>query len=199
MPLPYIKRHLDAMSSSKMKNYILPGLLSSLIGKEGFGKVRMFEATRHPREVIVPHSHRFDLLCYVIAGSVVNSIWEEGETLRYPCADTFNEIRQTRNDGMGNYETIPVTTSDGSYQQRAWHREPTEYHAGQWYFMTHSQIHSIEFRKGTSVLLFEGPEVTTTSTVLVPAILDNPSVVADELLRKQAWSFIPVPEDDKTA
>src|SRR5688572_7069582 len=64
------------MAHSPIRNYAIPGLTSSLIGAPSpAGTVRLFQNSRDHQEPIVPHSHRFDFMCWVLAGAVRNRVW----------------------------------------------------------------------------------------------------------------------------
>lgn len=72
--------HILSLTHSHVHNYVIPGLTSSLIGEQSpHGSVRVFQCLRDHQEVITPHSHRFDLTCIVLRGSVMNRIWEPVE------------------------------------------------------------------------------------------------------------------------
>ena len=67
---------LKAMANSRLGNYAgIPGLSSSLLGGPKHGRVRLFDCSRAHEESIVPHSHRFDVLCLVLRGAVENHLW----------------------------------------------------------------------------------------------------------------------------
>ena len=149
------------MSSSEVRNYATPGLTSHLIGA-GAGKVRLFSADRdtHTHQ-IHPHSHRFDFVCLVLKGQVVNTTFVK----RYHIADDRNSYAVstlTFNGAFGNYDFLPGTTPE------LFEEVDMFYETGAFYSMKANEIHSIEFRKGTEVLFFEGPSVSRTSVVLEP-------------------------------
>ncbi len=82
---------LKAMTHNKINNYVIPGLSSSLIGNTSrHGCARIFECSRDHREIITPHSHRFDFQALVLQGEVHNEIWTETSTVEgdlYACTD----------------------------------------------------------------------------------------------------------------
>lgn len=162
------------MAHSPVRNYVVPGLTSWLIGKPcEHGTVRLFVSERDQQDGITPHSHRFNLECLVLAGSVRNRIWEPSEA-----GDLFFLSLQEKGR-MGGYELQP-----GSSPVRYGYRD--EVHtAGAWYGMRHDEIHSIFFSRGARVLFFEGPDVTETTRILEPAV-DGCRI---ETMRVEPWMF----------
>jgi hypothetical protein len=142
------------LSHSTLRNYILPGLDSSLLGTT----TRIFTNTRESSGMITPHSHRFDFQCLVMRGSVVNAIYEADESgdawmmssLRYLGEPGAYEKLQ---DGHGPFSVRKAT-----------------YEAGEWYGMQHDEIHSISFSRDAVVLFIEGAQVTDTSVYLEPFV-----------------------------
>ncbi len=171
--------HLDViegMLTDKIRNYIVPGLESYLLGE---GRVRMFRSTREQTMDIVPHNHRFNLACYVLQGRAVNRIYQE-------CFET---------EGKGDLfvkRGIRYLDSPGEYELRG-HMEPTlytfhdqEYRMGQWYTMEHHEFHTIRFSKNAIILFFEGPELTNVSDVLLPYV-DGKII---HTLKTEPWMFL---------
>lgn len=155
---------LKSMMHSPVHNYIVPGLTSYLIGEPSeYGKVRLFNCERIQHEFIAPHSHRYNFHCIVLTGEVVNMLWQESSG---PDADEYCRSTLRYKDEIGKFETM--ATENLLYDYHAKHYEP-----GDKYGMTHDQIHSIYFRKGTNVLFFEGPEVRDYSVMLEPVINGN--------------------------
>jgi hypothetical protein len=152
---------VEAMANSPIRNYISPGVTSSLIGGRDYGKVRFFTADRETREWITPHSHRFDFTCLVLRGFVVNILltraWGAENADRY-CAGTLKR----KPDVFGEYEFEPGTSACEYVETAKTYRE------GDVYSMTHEQIHSIRFSRDACVLFFERPEVADESLVLEP-------------------------------
>lgn len=164
-----LKMLLD-MRHSPVRNYVVPGLTSWLIGEpSATGLVRLFEAERETVEAITPHSHRFDFQCWVLAGWVRNRIWKR--RVNSDGCDWYFEsvlVRGLPKSGhaprMGEYTqgdkgmdiAVPYTWED------------TTYGADEWYSMGHKDIHSIHFGRGTKVLFFEGPQRTEEVTILEP-------------------------------
>jgi hypothetical protein len=154
-----LRKAVWKMANSNLRNYIAPGLTSYLVGGPDAGKVRLFHSDRNTREWITPHSHRFDFTCLVLKGRVTNillrPLWgNEG--------DLYAAGKLKRAGKFGEYEFTPGT------EVLAYAEERSEYSEGDVYSMTHAQIHSIQFARGTEVLFFEGPEVTDESVVLEP-------------------------------
>jgi hypothetical protein len=151
---------LKAMMHSPIRNYAIPGLTSWLIGEQSpNGTMRFFECSRHHQEPITPHSHRFDFQCWVLAGSVCNRVWT-------PTA--FHGDEYTRTDVIylgecGKYKKDRIGPCSYTFRDKT-------YGEGDWYSMTHDQIHSIYFSKGTQVLFFEGPTRSDRSLILEPHI-----------------------------
>lgn len=169
--MPYfhdvLSKLTDGMKYNPVSNYVIPGLTSSLIGDGHLkGRVRMFEQSRTHEEPIVPHSHRFDFVCLVLAGSVKNRIWSVSmlKTADHYMCTTLRHM----NVGFGTQEKITKTQKAGQYSFEEW-----EFRAGQFYEMTHDQIHSIYFSKGAKVLFFEGPQKADHSVVLEPIVDGN--------------------------
>lgn len=152
-----IYEHLKIMAHSAIGNYVLPGLTSSLIGGNGQGLVRMFEASRATEEFIVPHSHRFDFVCLVLRGTVVNTVYTKASY----GGDEFCEGRVV-GAGLGRYEHLRED------QPTVWGRNAAHYRQAEIYGMQAHEIHSISFSADAQVLFFEGPKVTETVTVLEP-------------------------------
>lgn len=145
------------MRHSPVRNYVVPGLTSWLIGSPGpQGCIRLFECEREHLEPVIPHSHRFDFQCWVLSGWVRNRIW----TRSFCGGDWF--VASTHTKGrMGAYEVTEGGRERYSYRD-------TTYGNDEWYSMTHEQIHSIWFGRGAKVLFFEGPEVVDFTTILEP-------------------------------
>lgn len=149
-----------AMAHSPIKNYVIPGLTSSLVGNPGpNGLVRLFECSREHYESINPHSHRFNFNCLVLEGKVKNIVWFE-------CENSPNKYQKTQVGYKGEFGKYDIKLGDISGYEQA----PTVYNPGQWYSMQHHQIHSIYFSAGCKVLFFEGLPVQNYSLVLEPVV-----------------------------
>jgi hypothetical protein len=174
-----IHNAVEKMRHSTLHNYIVPGLTSHLIGGDDkHGRVRLFHAERETREFITPHSHRFDFTCVVLRGSVRNTIFGPGTN----CDEAY--LRSTINqvcgmNGLNNYTHI--RDKEPSY----WSSFTYTYEAGDTYSMTHDEIHSIKFDRGTRVLFFEGPQVSITSSMIEP--WENGKVVPT--FKTEPWMF----------
>jgi hypothetical protein len=171
---------IQDMLGSRVRNYIIPGLNSYLLDK---GKVRMFESTREYSGTVTPHSHRFDFGCYVLHGEVVNRVYSPvspfGEGGPF---DDFDKPLSTKLDGDSfTVRTLmPSDTIDdmkaefGGYDRVTedftanYTSENNRYKTGDWYSMTHREVHSIQFARDTRVIFFEGPEMTKHNIVLLP-------------------------------
>lgn len=173
---------LRKMTYSKVQNYVIPGLSSALIAQkeEEGGCVRLFECSREHQENITPHSHRFDLLCQVLRGTVRNILWCKA-TEDHPTADTFVTSKLHYGGGMGKYSVH--TIGPGRYVQSS----ACTYEAGEWYAMDAEDIHSIEFSKDAVVLFFEGPQVVDSTYILEPFV-DGERIPT---FKVEPWMFKP--------
>jgi hypothetical protein len=167
------------LSHSPLQNYIIPGLTSSLLAaKSDQGVARLFINSRRQYEHITPHSHRFDFQCLVLRGEVTNIVFQEIEA-----GDEFCLTAMEYGGAPGQYETESMTVS-------RWEGYRHCYRAGDWYGMTHDQVHSIVFSRDAVVLFLEGPAVTTTSLILEP-VVDGKRI---KTFRTEPWMFTAVPE-----
>lgn len=152
---------LDEIGHSRLDNYILPGLSSTLLSGADVN-VRMFKNSRPSDGVITPHSHRFSLGCCVMQGEVTNWIYLLGDSGFSGQAEY--QATTLRYDGKpGHYEF-------GSSEFRHYRRYGQRFVAGEWYFMRHTDIHSIEFSQDARVLIIEGPDVSNETTILEPVV-----------------------------
>lgn len=155
------------MAHSPVRNYAIPGLTSWLISSGENGNIRLFEMTRDHIEPISPHSHRFDFHCIVLEGEVENIIYEYVPHWQdeFPDdADLYTRIYSKYNGEIGSYEN--TQTNYVSHYRLNF----VNYSKGDQYSMTHDQIHSIRFKKGTKVLFFEGLDKTKSSYILEPFV-----------------------------
>lgn len=171
-----LKNILDSMKSSTLTNYVIPGLESSLIGKE-YGTVRLFHANMNPSYPTAPHSHRYNLACLVLSGMVTNTLWK-------PCTENMGDFFEETNL---NYMDCP-----GDYQKsiigRNWYcAYKHKYSKNEWYFLDAEDIHSIEFAKNTSVLVLQSNNVSDSSVMLEP-VIDGKKI---PLGKTQDWMFKP--------
>lgn len=143
-----------------MRDYVIPGLTSSLIGGDGHGQVRMFTQERHHEEPITPHSHRFDFCCLVLRGIVHNRVWTPDPN--NPDADLYRKLNLIHTGSFGHYNTIPEEDHE------LWGYKETKYQAGEWYTMKAEEVHSIFFSKMAEVLFIEAPNRFGQSFVLEP-------------------------------
>lgn len=164
---------VEKMLHGRVDNYVVPGLSSFLVGGGEFGKVRLFHAKRQSREWITPHSHRFDLVCVVLDGTVTNRIFQPGFF-----GDEYS-AGFLRSHGMGKYE-VNRTGQVAKYMEEERHHE-----AGSIYSMEASQIHNIEFSEGARVLFLEGP-TKTMETVFLEPFIDGKVVPTFEV---KPWMF----------
>jgi hypothetical protein len=157
-----IIRQLISMSHSPVRNYATPGLTSELIGGGEHGKVRIFHSDRDTRHFITPHSHRFNFTCLVLRGSVRNILYVRSDPQGPPSNLYSPALLTPVGEGMGKYQ-LTRTLDAQSYDEVS-----TVYGAGDTYGMRYHEIHSIYFSKDAEVLFFEGPNVTTETTILEP-------------------------------
>lgn len=168
-----------AMRHNRLGNYIVPGLTSHLIGgSDEVGRVRLFSTDRSTRDVITPHSHRFDFTCLVLAGDVRNTIYRESQRGDEDwCLSTIDQV--CGKDGLREFVHKRADSPARFY------REVTEYHKGDVYSMTTDEIHSIEFTKDAKVLFFEGPQLRSRSEMIEPWV--DGKVVPT--FRTEPWMF----------
>jgi hypothetical protein len=150
---------------SPVRNYVIPGLTSWLIGgqTEGEGVLRLFECDREQQESIAPHSHRFDFNAWVLRGEVENRVWRplrETEPERF--GDLYRSKTLVYRGQIGDHEALAESPPE------RWCYEPKNYRAGDTYGMRASEVHSIIFWRNTLVLFHEGPTVSDGSIVLEP-------------------------------
>lgn len=173
---------LVQMKHDPIRNYGgIPGLTSWMIAAPGIGggMVRLMECSRDHQEPIIPHSHRFDFHCIVLAGDVRQVLWEMADA-EDEDADWFQQSVLEFSGKPGKYTRSPA----GVYRFKPRY---AEYHKGDEYGMKADEIHSIYFSRGTSVLFFEGPEVSQQrqSVILEPWV--NGKVVPT--FRVEPWMF----------
>lgn len=183
---------LKQMLTSKVRNYIIPGLNSELLGN---GQVRLFTSSREISGFVAPHNHRFDFACYVLSGIVCNRTYLpvspfEEEIPSDADQFTVRTIMPTRGEGadFGKYDYDIVPDDQG----RWFTSDTAMYEAGQWYSMTWDQFHSITFGKNTQVLFFEGPQKNHHSQVLLPYV-DGLTI---ESMTVEDWMFLTNEPDD---
>lgn len=152
-------------SEPPLRNYILPGLESTMLGRNAGTTVRMFTMTREQRVHITPHSHRFDFACLVLRGWARNTLWvpvSDPKTTKH--ADMYTVSRLVYADAPGKY------TSVNRIEDSWWVPSTKTYRANESYSMQHDDIHSIEFSRDAVVLLFEGPQLANHSLILQPYV-----------------------------
>jgi hypothetical protein len=151
------------MAHSPVRNYVLPGMTSSLIGAPSAkGTVRLFQNEREHQETVTPHSHRFDFMCWVLRGSVRNRIW----TTSHPSdreADDYRTTKLRYGGEIGKYTEEPG-------EMRRWRFADSVFTEGQCYSMRSHEVHSIYFSRRAIVLFFEGPTVSDSSIVIEPVV-----------------------------
>lgn len=169
-----------AEEETQVKNYVLPGLVSTLLPK---GKLRMFTASRYTEEFINPHSHRFDFACLVLRGSVWNTVYSKVPELTQK-ADPWAcfEVTPDRG-GMGKYVRQKVSGLE------FYEATTKQYRAGEVYAMLDYEIHSIRFSRDAVVLFIEGPQRKEHSCVLQP-VGGFPDNVEDvDTFSPRPWMF----------
>jgi len=153
-------KFLQTIKHSSLRNYVLPGVTSSLIGgAPGAGQVRLFEASRIQEEHVTPHSHRFDFQCLVLEGWVKNILYVPAPEY----FDFYEEQELLFGGKPGLYRTEGIG-------RNFFKKEEKRYDQGEWYGMKSDEIHSIEFSQHAVVLFFEGPEVTNKTIILQPVV-----------------------------
>lgn len=171
---------LLSMSNNTLDNYILPGLSSHLIGGGGYGKVRLFEASRRQQLGITPHSHRFDFTCLVLQGSVTNTLWAPDYQ-----GDKFSMQYLEYQGQAGQYQKRERIQGVDKPGYTHWAGNSARYTEGQWYSMDSEEIHSIEFSRDALVLFFEGPEKTQITKILEPVA----GTAVIPTLKVEPWMF----------
>lgn len=149
---------IDQIKESTLRNYVIPGLDSSLLKA---GKVRVFECSREHQEQITPHSHRFDILCIVLKGSVTNILWENN-----PDGDLYQVTNLEYGGAPGEYTEYPQGNKTLAPRKN-------KYKVGDTYSMSYRDIHSIQFSKGAVVLFLEGEDKTQVTQILEPMVNGN--------------------------
>lgn len=169
---------VQPMLCSRLDNYIVPGLVSHIVGGEHKGKVRLFSINRTATDFVTPHSHRFDFTCLVLKGRVQNTIFVEGgETGDEWCVSTISQVCGP--NGLLDY----VHKRDD--KPTRWTQDTRTYEAGDTYSMRYDELHSIQFARGSKVLFFEGPQVTNESRMIEPWV--GGQVVPT--FRTEPWMF----------
>lgn len=173
----------DLPKHSTIRNYIIPGLTSHLIGdwsdpnKE---RLRLFEMETHQLVHIVPHSHRYNFHCRVIAGEVINTLWQ-------PIKESL-EVGALMAKSSLTYNGTPGTYVKGSVPSIVRYIQVSSlYPAGAEYSMRHYEIHSITFAAGTKVLFWESPQITEETYILEPYI---PGYGTVPLLKTEPWMYL---------
>lgn len=148
------------IAHSPVKNYVIPGLTSYLIGEQSkTGTVRLFVNERDHQENITPHSHRFNFMCVVLRGEVKNRVWER----RSVGGDQFQATHIKYMGEIGSYQRSAGDVSSWIYTDSIFRK-------GEKYGMKANEVHSIFFSRGAVVLFFEGPQITDTSIMIEPFV-----------------------------
>lgn len=154
---------LRNMRHSPVRNYVVPGLTSWLIGSPGpAGTMRLFECERAHQESITPHSHRFDFQCWVLRGRVTNRTWKASYWTNQD-ADLFQATMLRYSGAMGSYERVVG-------ERNRWIANDKVFSEGECYSMMADEVHSIYFDRNTVVLFFEGPTITAESIIIEPVV-----------------------------
>ena len=156
----------SADRSTRIVNHVEHGLDSTLLSK---GLFRIFEAN-YETQVRLPHSHKYNFACLVLKGSVLNRVYKPIENNKY----------KENNELHAEYCVAIQTGTLGDYKFNKQHRQAFEiteklHGEGDWYQMTHEEIHTIRFSKGALVLFIEGPAVTDQVEVLFPYASNGPA------------------------
>lgn len=148
---------LDTTKDNEVLNYIVPGLSSFLCSK---GNIRIFENTRRQEHFITPHDHRYDLLCLVLQGSVINHTYKPEGKFDYDQVDEYAiSILRTKEQ----FKYTREYSDKGNFC-----RQSESYEKGDWYFISHEDIHSIVFSHTAKVLVFESAPIDKNITILEP-------------------------------
>ena len=175
-PLEQLAAVVAQMRHKPIRNYILPGLSSYLIGDGNEnGTVRMFDSARETHEYICPHSHRYDFACLVLEGSVLNTIYHPADD-----ADTDWYVQsELTYRNIGEYTTKRIALARFKF-------DTTKYTAGEIYAMSRREIHSIKFSKNAKVLFFEGPSISVKTLALEPHVHGRHI----SLMKTEDWMFL---------
>lgn len=166
------------MAHSPIRNYVIPGLTSSLIGGVSkYGAVRLFQNSRDHQDTITPHSHRYDFMCWVLRGTVRNRLWSRSYATD-PNGDEYRTTTLRYGGDVGKYVSEPG-------QVNRWRYRDQTFDEGQCYSMTANEVHSIFFSRGAVVLFFEGPSTAETSIVIEP-VVDGETI---NTLEVKPWMF----------
>lgn len=158
-----VKDLVLTMKTSPVKDYVIPGLESSLVGAGVKGTVRLFSQERFHEEPITPHSHRFDFSCIVLRGQVENVVWTEAAETAI-LADYYARTKLVHHGDFGKYNIYP----EHNIPFKKYHRTKKVYGVSECYHMKAEEIHSIFFSRDALVLFFEGPDRLDHSFVLEP-------------------------------
>lgn len=169
---------IEEMKNNTLKNYVLEGLSSSLIGGENYGTVRLFENTRDNHHNITPHSHRYNFSCLVLRGNIENTVWTPDLSID---EDYYAATTLFYNGTVGDYKKVD------EFEVLKYEKTCIIYDIGDVYTMSHDQIHSIKFSRDAVVLFFEGPELKDSSIILQPYI-DGKVIPTSEV---KEWMFEP--------
>lgn len=174
---------LLAMKHSPIHNYVIPGLTSWLLADPTTeGVLRLFECSREHEEAITPHSHRFDLRCFVIEGQVRNTLWHARDLSEGQAGereDLFTATTMGYDGTIGEYAELSSKVVVARQDHR-WYR------SGDTYSMQAHEIHSIRFSKGAKVVLMEGPKRALTNVVLEPYEMGFGRI---KTMRTEPWMF----------
>lgn len=161
MNLENLRNLILSMSdkSTRIVNHAEHGLDSTLLSQ---GLFRVFTAN-YETQVRLPHSHKYDFACLVLKGSVLNRVYKPIENNKF----------KENNELHAEYCVAIQTGALGDYKFDKQYRQAFEiaeklHGEGDWYQMTHEDIHAIRFSKGAVVLFIEGPAVTDQVEVLFP-------------------------------
>lgn len=158
-----VERLLRALPRGKtLHNYIVPGLSSTALASfELGGMLRLFEMTRDQEYYVTPHNHRFNFLCLVLEGQVMNTTF------------SVREAHETNADHVTliydkNKRGVRYNMDEMQYCIASQHSEV--HSKGDWYAMDHREYHSINFARHTKVLFIEQEPETEESRVLLPYV-----------------------------
>jgi hypothetical protein len=150
--IPFIE---SMVAEDMLLNYAIPGLSSTLLTN---CKPRLFEQNIATDHTIAPHSHRYDHIGIVLEGCVVQTYWTE---VTDQLGVEFAIVRADYTGKPGEYECYPVRIAQFTSRDKT-------FSAGDIYAIGSEEIHSVVFRKGTKVLLLEGPQKAYFSYLLDP-------------------------------
>lgn len=173
--------HFPLGLHSGIKNYVLPGLYSYLLGDKNLdGSItRVFYSSRLTQEFISPHNHRYNFICEVLDGYVENTIYEP----------TFssNEVGDFWQQVVSIYSDIGIYKTNYLSGPVKYIPKSVTYRKGEIYKSDLHTIHSIKFSKGSVVLFREGKKLSEQNVALIPYCKETETAINN--FNTHPWMF----------